>query len=723
MAARVPERRRGGAIDGPPGRPGRQGCHGRQGWPGRARERRGPACGCHGAAPYQPGEPGGAGRRERIVLVGNPNVGKSVLFNALTGSYVTVSNYPGTTVEVAGGRLRGGGPEVDVIDTPGMYSLLPITEEERVARNLLLQGGSQKIVHVVDAKNLERMLPFTLQLIETGLPVILDINIIDEAERLGIRIDAAGLEKELGIPVVTTSAVSGRGIHALRERLLEARGRGEGQEPPLRYRADLEAALREIAALLAVPAGAGGADGRYPVSRRSVALLLLQGDGEAAQWVQSCGLQDPGWIQARLRAFRRPAGEPAGGEPAVYAVALDRQARARELLERYVTFPPERKRNLEETLNWITTHPLTGIPLLALVLYLGLYQFVGVLGAGTLVGFLESRVFGSWLNPLLAGLFGRLLPWPVVQDLFVGEYGILTLGLRYALAIILPIVGTFFLAFSILEDSGYFPRLAMLVDRVFKGIGLNGRAVIPMVLGFGCDTMATMVTRTLETRRERLIATLLLALAIPCSAQLGVILAILSGSPGALLVWGLVIAGVFLLVGLLAARFMPGERPSFYMELPPLRLPRLGNVLVKTYSRMQWYLLEVLPFFLLASVVIWVGRITGLFQLLIQVLKPVMAWIGLPQEAAAAFIFGFFRRDYGAAGLYDLYRSGLLSGSQMVVASVTLTLFLPCVAQLAVMIKERGWRTALAIAAFIFPFAFLAGRAVGWLLAASGVRL
>ena len=195
----------------------------------------------------------------------------------------------------------------------------------------------------------------------------------------------------------------------------------------------------------------------------------------------------------------------------------------------------------------------------------------------------------------------------MVQDLFVGEYGILTLGLRYAVAIILPIVGTFFLAFSILEDTGYLPRLAMLMDRVFKGIGLNGRAVIPMVLGFGCDTMATMVTRTLETRRERVIATLLLALAIPCSAQLGVILAMLSGAPGALLIWGLVITGVFLLVGLLAARLLPGERPTFYMELPPLRLPQLGNVLVKTYTRMEWYLLEVLPFFLLASVVIWLG--------------------------------------------------------------------------------------------------------------------
>jgi ferrous iron transport protein B len=561
-------------------------------------------------------------------------------------------------------------------------------------------------------------------LIETGPPVILDINMIDEADRLGIRIDAAGLEAELGVPVAATSGVAGQGIGRLRERLADPPGREEMAKPPLLYRPELEAALREIAGLLR---------GRYPVSPQAVALLLLQEDPEALQWIRARGEPRLVDILGRLEAMRRPGATPplaaavpfsAGGQPApAYAVALDRQARARELVARYVTFPAGRRRTLEETLNWITIHPLTGIPLLALVLYLGLYQFVGVLGAGTLVDFLETRLFEGWLGPLLTAAVDRVLPWPVLRDLFVGEYGVLTLGLRYALAIILPIVGTFFLAFSILEDSGYFPRLAMLVDRVFKGLGLNGRAVIPMVLGFGCDTMATMVTRTLETRRERIIATLLLALAIPCSAQLGVILAILSGSPAALLIWALAIAAVFLLVGLLAARLMPGERPSFYMELPPLRLPRPGNVLVKTYSRMQWYLLEVLPFFLLASVFIWAGRITGLFPLLIRLLAPVMDWLGLPEQAAVTFIFGFFRRDYGAAGLYDLHRSGLLSGSQLVVASVTLTLFLPCIAQLAVMIKERGWKTALAVAAFIFPFAFLAGRATGWLLAASGVRL
>jgi ferrous iron transport protein B len=219
--------------------------------------------------------------------------------------------------------------------------------------------------------------------------------------------------------------------------------------------------------------------------------------------------------------------------------------------------------------------------------------------------------------------------------------------------------------------------------------------------------MATMVTRVLETKRERIIATLLLALAVPCSAQLGVILGILAAKPGALLIWALFITGIFLLIGFLTAKLLPGEGPSFYMEIPPLRLPKLGNVLVKTYTRMQWYFAEIVPLFIVASILIWLGNLTGIFQVMVNVFKPLVKFMGLPPEAAVVFLFGFFRRDYGAAGLYDM--SAQLTGTQMVVAASALTLFLPCVAQFLMMKKERGLGTALAISAFIFPFAFLMG--------------
>jgi ferrous iron transport protein B len=255
---------------------------------------------------------------------------------------------------------------------------------------------------------------------------------------------------------------------------------------------------------------------------------------------------------------------------------------------------------------------------------------------------------------------------------------------------------------------------------VFKHLGLNGRAVIPLVLGFGCGTMATIVTRTLETKRERVLSTLLLSLAIPCSAQLGVMLALLAGRPTLLAVWALIVAAIFLLVGFLAARVLPGERPTFYMELPPLRLPTPGNVFVKTYTRMEWYLREVFPMFIVASVVIWFGRLTGLFELAVSALVPLVHWLGLPDQAAVAFLFGFFRRDYGAAGLYDLQAS--MTGAQLLVATVTMTIFLPCIAQFSVTIKERGWKTALAMAAFIFPFAFLVGFLLNWALLTLGVK-
>jgi ferrous iron transport protein B len=359
--------------------------------------------------------------------------------------------------------------------------------------------------------------------------------------------------------------------------------------------------------------------------------------------------------------------------------------------------------------------------MLLIVLYFGLYQFVGVFGAGIVVDFLEKRLFEAVFNPWITGVIKGIIPWEIIQELFVGEYGIITLGIRYAVGIILPIVATFFIFFSFLEDTGYFPRLALLVDRIFKRFGMSGRAVIPMVLGFGCDTMATMVTRTLETQRERIITTLLLALAIPCSAQLGVILGLLSKAPGALLAWGLCMLMLFITVGLLASKIMPGDAPMFYMELPPMRLPQFSNVLTKTYTRMQWYLMEILPLFIIASVLLWFGKVTGFFEKMITFMTPVMASIGLPKETAVAFIFGFFRRDYGAAGLYDLQAKGLMDARQLTVAAVTLTLFIPCIAQFLVMKNERGWKVASAIGLIVSLLAYGSGYLLNTLLLMTGI--
>jgi ferrous iron transport protein B len=636
-----------------------------------------------------------------VAIVGCPNVGKSVLFNLLTGAYVTVSNYPGTTVEVTRGRSRMSRCTYGVVDTPGMYQLMPLTEEERVARRILLYEHPDLVLHVIDAKNVERMLPMTLQLLEAGLPVILVVNLMDEAEKLGVEIDVARLQNRLGIPVVTTTLTRHRGIGQLRQ-LIETRLEDNRHPIPaeasIRYPAPIENAAQQINARL---------QGDYQLSRRAVSLLLLENDAEVGQMVaaqEAGGWQDIQQIAQTTRERYH--------QPLPFLVARQVRAEAENIIQPSVLFPQGRSRSLSSKLSDLTINPWSGIPILLVILGL-LYLFVGVLGAQTLVGLIENGLFANLINPWVNRLLENTIPWQPLRDLIGGDYGLITLGLRYAFAIIFPIVGTFFLAFSMLEDSGYLPRLAMLIDRVFKRIGLNGRAVIPMVLGFGCDTMATIVTRTLETPRERLLSTLLLALAIPCSAQLGVMLGLLSGNASMLVVWIAVVSGVFLLVGLLAAKLLPGERPAFYMELPPLRLPNLSNSLVKTTSRMEWYFREVLPVFLLASVLIWLGKLTGVFDMTLHAMLPLMHWLGLPDQAATAFLFGFFRRDYGAAGLYDLRNT--MTNVQLIVSTVTLTLFIPCIAQFAVMIKERGWKIALGMVAFILPFAFLVGGLLNWI--------
>ena len=647
-----------------------------------------------------------------IAIVGTPNVGKSVLFNALTGAYVTVSNYPGTTVEVSRGKGRLGSAQVGVVDTPGMYRLMPLTDEERVARDILLIEKPNLVIHMTDAKNLERMLTMTLQLLEAGLPVILVTNLMDEARRLGVQVDTQRLEAELGIPVIGTALTLGQGTTELKELLASSLGPSaccQAPKPyssPICYHEQIEMALKEINTNL---------QGEYQISKRAIGLLLLQNDPGVTDLVASVEADRFGRIKAIIEETAKNF-----SQPLTYLISRQQRDAAQRILDRTLHHPETRPTDFAERLSQAMMNPITGIPILILVL-LAMYEFVGVLGAQTFVNFLEGVVFGQYINPWVDYLLVTYIPWQMLRDLIGGEYGLITLGFRYAVALILPIVGTFFLMFSVIEDSGYLPRLAMLIDKVFKRIGLNGRAVIPMVLGFGCDTMATIVTRTLETRRERLLSTFLLALAIPCSAQLGVMLGLLSGSFAMLSIWAGIVLGIFMLVGLLAAKLVPGERPTFYMELPPLRLPMLTNVLVKTYTRLEWYFREVLPVFLLASVLIWFGKLTGLFDILLDLLQPLIHWMGLPDDAAVAFLFGFFRRDYGAAGLYDL--RNMMTGAQILVATVTMTLFIPCVAQFAVMLKERGWKTAVGIVAFIFPFAFVVGGLLNWLLTVLKVSL
>ncbi|MCW8858827.1 MAG: ferrous iron transport protein B [Deltaproteobacteria bacterium] len=641
----------------------------------------------------------------KIVLVGNPNVGKSVLFNVLTGAYTTVSNYPGTSVEVSRGHCVIKDQRYEILDTPGMYSMMPITDDERVARQILLKEDPHAVIHVIDARNIERMLPMTLQLIEAGLPVILVVNILDEAKRLGMQLDLQLLQDNLGIPVIGAVMKRKVGLYELRQAISSY---AVVPLKPFSYVADLEDDINRLIRLI---------QGEYRLSRRATSILLMQKDEDIEQLVaEKEAEEDYGQLTETIReiTFKRRA-------DLHLQISLERRKVCKKMLDGVVTQTIKEGEPLGEKLSKLMMNPLTGTPILLLVVYFGLFKFVGGFGAGTLVDFFEGNLFDNYVNPPVISFAEKYLTADWLFELAVGEYGLWTLGIRYAVALILPIVGSFFLIFSILEDTGYFPRLALLVDRLFKRIGLSGRAVIPIVLGFGCDTMATLVTRTLETKRERVIATMLLALAIPCSAQLGVILGLLSVFPNALAVWTIFLLLIFLLIGFLAGRLLPGESPVFYMEIPPLRLPQLRNVIVKTMSRMQSYFVEILPLFLFASVVLWAGKMTGTLDSVVNSLSPVVKALGLPVEVTTAFVFGFFRRDFGAAGLYDLQTSGLLNAAQLTVAAVTLTLFVPCVAQFLVMLKERGVKTALAIFVFVTLMAFSSGWFLNKILLTTGL--
>jgi ferrous iron transport protein B len=620
-----------------------------------------------------------------VILVGNPNVGKSVVFKSLTGHHVTISNYPGTTVEITRARTRLNNHKADLFDTPGINDLAQQSEDAEVTREIISAHPDATLVQVADAKNLRRALLLTLQLAELGRPLVLVLNMMDELKKSGARIDVERLSEILGIPVIGTIATQNTGIDNV---------------------------------VQALP------------SARLPSLDCLNEDEVGEDFERN----------------------------------LVRMVRANEILaETYVLKQPKKPR-FSVRLGFWCMHPVKGLVVLGLVL-VGVFWFVGLFGAGSLVDALEVGLFQQRMNPLAIRAADAVLPFPhthpvepvqldfvlpltpaheisifsstrevigtayvtnsdaspkwqqqatrLIHDFLVGEYGVITMALSYSLAIVLPIVTTFFLMFSMLEDSGYLPRLSIMVNRLFRVMGLSGKAVLPMVLGLGCDTMATMTTRILETRRDRIITSLLLALAIPCSAQLGVLLAMMAQlSALAAVFWVVLIIGVMVMVGWLSSKVFPGERSDFILEVPPIRAPQLGNVVAKTVGRLEWYLKEVIPLFVLGTAILFVLDRTHALTLIAAAGRPlVTGWLGLPAETINAFLIGFMRRDFGAVYLLDAATGpdAILSPLQIFVSMVTITLFMPCIANLFMIAKEHGKRIALYMTLFIFPFAFLVG--------------
>ncbi|MDO8526600.1 MAG: ferrous iron transport protein B [Deltaproteobacteria bacterium] len=659
---------------------------------------------------------------QNIFLVGNPNVGKSVIFGCLTGSYATVSNYPGTTVALSKGEALIEGHTYQVIDTPGINSLIPMSEDESVTRNVLLDNDGF-VIQVADAKNLMRALPLTFQLQEMGVRMVLVINMCDEAAKTGIKIDAQKLEAALGIPIITTVATQKLGIPLLKERLKEAKVcRFRWKYSPV-----FEEAIQYINDLLPEDLE----------NKHSLAGMLLAGDKHIHLRLK-IKVAPTEWnaIEAKCQQVAAQFAEPVS-----FLLNRERSALAQSVLGTTTTTTQSNHFWKNKLSAW-TMHPFIGIVILAGILE-AVYLFVGKFGAGTAVNFIENNIFGRYISPPSIWLFDHLCIFPhthelknglllgaytlngqaniivkTIHDCFVGPYGLITMGLSYGIAIVLPIVTTFFIAFSLMEDSGYLPRLAVMVNRLFKWMGLNGKAVLPMVLGLGCDTMATLTTRILESKKQRVIVTLLLALAVPCSAQLGVLLGMFGTMPmWTFWVWLCVMGGVMFFVGFACDKILKGEGNAFVMEIPPLRVPQFSNVAKKTLSHLEWYVKEAIPLFLLGTFILFLLDALHLLTSIQKLAAPlVVKVLGLPMEASNAFLIGFLRRDYGATGFFDMYSHGRLTVVQALVALVVITLFVPCVANVFMMVKEHGGKVAARMVFFIFPFAFLVGGILNWIL-------
>lgn len=568
---------------------------------------------------------------KRMVLAGNPNVGKSVLFSQLTGARVVISNYPGTTVEFTRGKLQAKGQAWEVLDAPGTYSLEPTCRAEEVAANLV--NSADVVVNVIDATNLERNLYLTSQLLERGVPLVIVLNLIDEAAQKGVKLNVPRLQELLGVPVIPTVAISGRGLPELVAALPKAgRGRGEARSPDER-------------------------------------------------WI---------WIGSVVKQVQR------------------------------VT---RRRRTWLEALELASIQPLTGIPIAALGLYL---VFKVIIGCGQwLEGLLESYFFEPFYLPLLQSLSRFLGDGSFWHGLLIGNLpggqihleesmGLLSTGIYAVFGIVLPYLVMFYLVLGFLEDCGYLPRLAVMSDRMMHRLGLHGFAVIPTLLGFGCNVPAVLAARNLESRRERLIVSAMLAVAVPCAAQMSMIIGLVGRRGGAYL--GVIIAMLFLIwvaIGLFLDRVLPGYTPSMIVEIPPYRWPSLKAQARKLGMRLQHFLTEALPFIFGGILLINLLHLVGVIDLLAGAFAPVFrSLLGLPKEAVSTLLVGFLRKDVAVAMLIPLG----LTAKQFVVGATVLATYFPCAAAFAVLVKELGVKDMAFVAGIMLIVSTAAGTALNLLL-------
>jgi ferrous iron transport protein B len=627
-----------------------------------------------------------------IALAGNANVGKSVVFNQLTGLHQHIGNWPGKTVERAEGTLRFKDYTIDVVDLPGIYSLSTYSLEELVSRKYIAVERPDIVINVVDASVLERNLFFTLQLIELETPMIIALNQMDMARKKGIEIDVEKLEELLGIPVMPTVAIKGTGIFQLLERAVEIIERGNDAKPvEVKYGEEVEDRIARITVMLK------GTQFWYP--RRYVAVKLLEGDEEISREMQKVNPQIVSTTEELATEI-----ENLHGHSCSTVITSERYEIAGCIARDAQKLVPPIKPSLRERVHNLTTHRIIGYPVMAFSLLLIFYS---IFTFGDSASQLLSNFFYGW-EPLFVSLFGTGIIGKLV-------WGGVVEGIIAGVTIALPYIAPFYIVLYILEDSGYLSRIAFLMDNAMHKIGLHGKAFIPLMLGYGCNVPACLGCRIMETERERLLAAFVTTL-VPCAARTVIILGLVGHFLG--IQWALSLYIVDLLIifflGRLAFKTLPGEPTALIMEMHDYRVPHLKTVLKQTWFRLAEFIKLAFPLIIVGSLAIKLAEVFGLLEPIATILSPVtVTLLGLPAITGITLIFGVLRKELTLIMLATLLGTTnfaqVLTPVQMVVFTLVAMLYIPCIATIAALVKEFGRKKALFITVFEITFAICVG--------------
>jgi ferrous iron transport protein B len=622
---------------------------------------------------------------KKIAIVGLPNTGKSQVFNNLTGEYTLVANYPLTTVEMKRTICEVGGEPCEVIDTPGLHCLYIHSEEELMVRDMIFKEAPDIIIQCIDANQLKQSLTLTADLLELGIPMVISLNAIDETARRGVWIDSDRLSHLLGVPVVESIAVNGLGTGELEGAISKAR-RGNWS---LKYGEIVDGGISAIVSEL---------PDEMSFKRKVASLLLLADPFLTDYLIEKYGREKVARLQKEVNRIRREFKGDFGR-----AINNKRSQWVDEIAENATKKQKVTPGEFSKVFGRLSRHPIFGLPILAFFLVTTYLLVTHV------AGFLDKILSVVLLDPTV-GYITRLLPSGFWNEFLVGEYGILTLGLFNAIVTILPILSVFFLMFGFLEDIGYIPNLCVLTKRIFARIGLTGKSIMPLILGFGCKTMATLTTSGLRSRKEKFIAVYLIAFAIPCSAQMGVDMAIF-GRIGfkAFLIGYSALAVVELCAGLALNKIIKDEDKSDYIqELPAIRVPSLKAIATKTYYRLYWFLKEAVPIFIIAAAALFLLDKTGVLDLTKTLMRPVVeGWLGLPRNIVDVLILAIARHEAAAGLTLRMVDAGELNYIQCIVTVVITTMFVPCFANIVAMCKQMGIKTGLAMAFAINISAFI----------------